>query len=97
MAQHRFDYADRAAAEATQLLNMNSSSEADLAHLQMGAYNLAVAVAHMSKGLSELATGLRATYLLLEEVKTRLDRQGPGAPAESAAPGPASSFSAGRR
>lgn len=33
------------------------------------------AIIHLANGLSEMATGLRATYILLEEVKRLLDRR----------------------
>jgi hypothetical protein len=37
---------------------------------------LAKAVYHMIKGLQHTNTGLRATYMLLEEIKKSLDRPG---------------------
>src|SRR5689334_123711 len=37
--------------------------------------NLAHAVATTAEGLESLSTGLRATYMLLEQVKTLLERQ----------------------
>jgi hypothetical protein len=33
-----------------------------------------VAIAHLAKGLIDLSDGLRATYILLEDVKQQLDR-----------------------
>ena len=37
---------------------------------------LAMAVNHLAKGLQRTNTGLRATYMLLEEIKNSLQRQG---------------------
>lgn len=37
-----------------------------------------IALAKMAEGLQHLSTGIRATYILLEEVKTQLDRQNAG-------------------
>jgi hypothetical protein len=39
------------------------------------AQNLGAAIRNTADGLDSLATGLRATYMLLEEVKTLLQRQ----------------------
>lgn len=33
------------------------------------------AIIELSNGLAEMATGLRATYILLEEVKNKRDRR----------------------
>ena len=37
---------------------------------------LAIAVRHLAKGLQRTNTGLRATYMLLEQIKDELHRQG---------------------
>jgi hypothetical protein len=69
-AKAQFDYAANAAKTATQYLNKQQASAGDS---QLGSYNQAVALAHLAMGLSNLATGLRATYMLLEDVKGQLD------------------------
>ena len=68
-AQKHFDYAVRAAKMATQFWEKPNPTDGDK---QLGEYNQATAVAHLAKGLSELAVGLRATYILLEEVRMKL-------------------------
>jgi hypothetical protein len=72
MAKSHFDYAARAAAAAAQFLDKNNATAAER---QAGDYNQAAALTHLARGLGELATGLRATYLLLEEVKNLIERQ----------------------
>ena len=38
-------------------------------------YDLAASLSGLSKGLAEMAIGLRATYMLIERVEQKLDRQ----------------------
>jgi hypothetical protein len=38
-------------------------------------YDLAASLSGLSKGLTEMAIGLRATYILLERVEQKLDLQ----------------------
>ena len=63
-AEKYFDYAQKAAKVAAQFLAKPKLTPEDT---QLGAYNQAVAMVHLTRGLSELAVGLRATYLLLEQ------------------------------
>jgi hypothetical protein len=72
MAKSQFDYAAQTATAAAQFLD---KSNATAAERQAGDYNQAAALAHLARGLSELAIGLRATYVLLEEVKSLIERQ----------------------
>ncbi|QQS14244.1 MAG: hypothetical protein IPK81_08770 [Rhodospirillales bacterium] len=41
-------------------------------------YNTSVGITHLARGMGHLAVGLRATYLLLEEVNRKLDAQARG-------------------
>jgi len=68
-AKAHFATALSAAQNAAQYLNKEPGAAVDL---QRGSYDQAVALAHLARGLSDLATGLRATYMLLEEVKAAL-------------------------
>lgn len=72
MAKTRFDYANRAAKEAAAALDKKSATPADI---QQSSYNQAAALAHVARGLGDLAVGVRATYILLEEIKGMLERQ----------------------
>jgi hypothetical protein len=38
-------------------------------------YDIAASLSALSKGLTEMAIGLRATYILVERVDQKLDRQ----------------------
>jgi hypothetical protein len=38
-------------------------------------YDIAASLSGLSKGLAEMAIGLRATYILLERTERKLDRQ----------------------
>jgi hypothetical protein len=38
-------------------------------------YDIAASLSAVSKGLTEMAIGLRATYILIERVEQKLDRQ----------------------
>jgi len=58
---------------STQTLNKSPLTTDDS---QLAAYNQAVAIAHLARGLKEVAVGLRATYALVEEVKGQLSRGG---------------------
>jgi hypothetical protein len=72
-AQKWFENAQTIAARAERTLwktPMTSSSH------QSGIYDQAMALGNLAKGLGEIAVGLRATYILLEEVKNLLERQG---------------------
>jgi hypothetical protein len=70
-AKGRFGYADRAATQASIAYDQVSPANAD----QVGNHSMAVAMAHLARGLNHLSDGLRATYILLEDVKQQLDRQ----------------------
>ena len=72
-AKTHFDYAVRTAKAAAVTLGKNDLISPN--EMQLGNYNHVAAVAHMAKGLSDLSVGLRATYILLEEVKNLLERQ----------------------
>ena len=61
-----FDYAFKAA--KTLFLEKPKPTPMDT---QLGEYNQAAALASLARGLSELAVGLRATYMLLEDLGSR--------------------------
>jgi hypothetical protein len=68
-AQKYFDYAVQSAKLSSQFLEKQNATAGEK---QLGDYNQTVALALIAKGLSELAIGLRATFILLEEVRMRL-------------------------
>lgn len=63
-----FDYAFKAAKTATLFLEKPKPTPMDT---QLGEYNQAAALASLARGLSELAVGLRATYMFLEDLGSR--------------------------
>lgn len=67
-AKMRFDYAHRGATLAAQGFDKGTDA-ASVAH-----YNEAASIAAIAKGLNDLAVGLRATYMLIEQVEDKIDR-----------------------
>ena len=73
-AKFHFSKAKRFADTASgHYMGMNGAS---VTPAEMGDRTLSAAVRELGDGLDHLATGLRATYLLLAEVKTLLERPG---------------------
>ena len=73
-AEKHFNYALQAAKLVALGANKDTLSPKEEA---LVAYNQAVGLAAMSRGLAELSIGVRACYNLLEEVKALLERPGP--------------------
>lgn len=62
-AQHAFNYGVIAAYQAVRIYDDKKLDQS------VGDHSLAVAVHRIAKGLNEMAIGLRATYILLEQVE----------------------------
>ncbi len=62
----------RSASRSALSLMGNLSSNPDFNTLGVLVVNLGYAVSELSKGLEEMSTGLRATYILLEQVQRSL-------------------------
>ncbi len=73
-AKGKFILAWSHAGEANRLLGRLPPGSNQLDDKQRGAWLLASAVSDMAKGLEHLSSGLRATYLLLEEVNRKLPK-----------------------
>jgi hypothetical protein len=69
-AKELFDIADKSASVACNLFFKNAPSQNDL---KTGHYYESAAIVNLAQGLGNLAAGLRATYMLLEEVKKQLE------------------------
>jgi len=54
-----------------QVMRISSAKAIDDPEVRMG---LAGGIGGLGSGLEEIATGLRATYMLLEQVNTKLDQ-----------------------
>ena len=63
-----FEFAARAARTASQNLGMLNSQN-------IYAHSMATATVSMAEGLAQLTVGVRATYMLLEEIKSTMARQ----------------------
>jgi len=68
-AEHYFRIAyDRAMAAATHTAKVDDPTG-------IGIYDIAACLSGISKGLGDLAVGLRATYMRLESLEKKLDQQ----------------------
>jgi len=77
-AQRRFEFATHDARVAGDLMGTlltgKDNKLIQLDNVQRGERQLAYAVAEMCSGLARLSIGLRATYMLLEDVNRRLGK-----------------------
>ena len=71
-AKMRFAYVAKAGAAAATHFDKVPITEEKNA---LGHHSLAVAFAHLARGLEDLSDGLRATYMLLKEVKRMIAQQ----------------------
>jgi hypothetical protein len=78
-AKDHFAIATQRAYEAERLLSILKMDKANNKLIQLtdreaGEWKLASAVARIAWGLQHLSTGLRATYILLEEINRKLPK-----------------------
>ena len=73
-AEKHFKYALQAAQLVAHGANKDTLTAKEQA---LVAYNHAVGLAAMARGLGELSIGVRATYNLMEEIKILIQRQNP--------------------
>lgn len=78
MAKSHFDSAARGAGEASNVvgrLGVDANGRViQLNKTEHGLFLLAGAVRQLAKGLEDLTTGVRATYILLDEVNRKLPK-----------------------
>jgi hypothetical protein len=70
-ANVKFRSASRSALSLMQTVN---PGQTDLNGLGATVVNLGYAISELSKGMKELSTGLRATYILLEQVQKSIPK-----------------------
>lgn len=68
-AEASFRYAERASMAALNGVKAKGDE------MSVATYNIGTSLVHMARGMTNLAIGLRATYLLLEDVNRKLDAQ----------------------